>query len=136
MSRRRSTRLTVALVGSVGVIFAVGAATASASPSAALHGGTTIAAQVTGERSGQICRITAPGVDMPWRPVGSDGRVALDTGPVRGGRHEARVVCADPRLGDASVRTIGREEDVFTGHWAPAYEFLHHRHLEMLTPRG
>ncbi|RDI67512.1 hypothetical protein [Nocardia pseudobrasiliensis] len=136
MSRRRSTRLSVALIGSVGVVFAVGAATASASPSAALHGGATIAAHVTGERSGQVCRIAATGIEMPWRPVGSDGSVDLDTGPVRAGRHTARVVCEDPGIGDASQHSVGRAEEVFTGHWAPAFEFLHHHRLEVLTPRG
>ncbi|MGV9680909.1 hypothetical protein ACWDSJ_37040 [Nocardia sp. NPDC003482] len=136
MNRRRSTRVSMLLAGAVATIFAVGAATASASPSAAVHGGTTISAHVTGERAGQVCRIAAPGIDMPWRPVGRDGTVDLDTGPVPAGRHEARVVCEDPRVGDASVRTVGRVEDVFTGRWAPVFEFLHHHRLEVLTPRG
>ncbi|MCM6774647.1 hypothetical protein NDR87_13060 [Nocardia sp. CDC159] len=136
MSRPRRTRLSLALVGAMGVIFAVGAATASAAPSAALRGGTSIAAHVTGEQAGRVCRIASAGVDMPWRPVGSDGTVDLDTGPVHAGRHLARVVCEDPRVGAASVRTVGRAAEVVTGHWAPAFEFLHHHRLEVLTPRG
>ncbi len=71
---------------------------------------------------------------MPWRAVGGDGSVDLDTGPVGPGRHNAHVVCEDPRLGAASQRTVGKDEDVFTGHWAPAFEFLHHHRMEFLTP--
>ncbi|MCX4091134.1 hypothetical protein [Nocardia sp. alder85J] len=128
-------RITVGLGCAVGAVFVVGAATASATPSAAMHGGGTVTAHVTGERAGHVCRIAGAGIDMPWQSVGSGGTVDLDTGPVSGGRHEARVVCEDPNAGDASVRTVGREDDVFTGHWAPAFEFLHHHRLEFLTPR-
>jgi hypothetical protein len=134
VSRIRSTRLTAGIVGTVAVAFVVGAATASANPYAALRGGSTITAHVTQEKAGQVCRITAPGVDMPWRPVGAAGVVDLDTGPIHDGRHESRVVCEDPRIGAASLHEVGREEDVFTGHWAPAFEFLHHHRLEFLAP--
>ncbi|MBF6332062.1 hypothetical protein [Nocardia transvalensis] len=135
MTRPHSTRLTAVLVGGVGVLFAVGAATASASPSAALRGGATITAHVSGQKSGEVCRIVAAGVDMPWRPVGSGGTVDLDTGPVRAGRHAARVVCEDARIGDASAHAVGKQDEVFTGHWAPAFEFLHHHRVEVLAPR-
>ncbi|MEU6558454.1 hypothetical protein [Nocardia nova] len=133
-SRSRRTRIGAALAGAVGVVFVVGAATAAATPSVALRGGSTVTAHVTGERAGQVCRITAPGIDMPWRPVGIDGSVELDTGPVESGRHNAHVVCEDPRTGPASQHVVGKSEDVFTGHWAPAFEFLHHHRMEFLTP--
>jgi hypothetical protein len=135
VSRPRNTKLTAAVAGAVGIIFVVGAATASADPSAAVRGGSTITAHVSGERAGQVCRISAPGIDMPWRPVGAGGSVDLDAGPVPGGRHDTRVVCEDPRIGDASAHPIGKEEDVFTGQWAPAFEFLYHHRLEFLVPR-
>ncbi|NKY89537.1 hypothetical protein [Nocardia veterana] len=134
MSRIRRTRISAVLTGAVGVAFVVGAATAAATPSAALRGGATITAHVTGEKPGVQCRITASGVEMPWRTVGSDGSVDLDTGPVPSGRHAARVVCTDPRVGASDRHAVGKEEDVFTGHWAPAFEFLHHHRMEFLTP--
>ncbi|MBY8859517.1 hypothetical protein K7711_23820 [Nocardia sp. CA2R105] len=135
MSRAQHTRISVAAVGAVGVVFAVGAATASAAPSVDVHGGNTITAQVSGEKPGHSCRIAATGVETPWRPVSGDGTVRLDSGPVRHGRHDARVVCENPRVGAASVHTVGHEQDVFTGQWAPAFEFLQHHRLEFLTPR-
>ncbi|MFF0496998.1 hypothetical protein ACFYU5_11375 [Nocardia aobensis] len=134
MSRSRRTRIGAALAGAVGVAFVVGGATAAATPSVALRGGATITARVTGEKAGQTCRITGSGIDMPWRTVSSDGSVELDSGPVPSGRHNARVVCRDSRTGAASQHAVGKEEDVFTGHWAPAFEFLHHHRMEFLTP--
>ncbi len=121
------------MAGAVGLLFVVGAATASATPEAALRGGPTISAHVTGAKPGQACRIEAAGVDMPWRTVGADGSVVLDSGPVSRGRHDARVMCGGP--GGAAAHAVGKQEDVFTGRWAPAYEFLHHHRLEFLTPR-
>ncbi|MQY21900.1 hypothetical protein [Nocardia macrotermitis] len=135
MSRAQHTRISIAIVGAVGVVFAVGAATASASPSVDVHGGETITARVSGEKPGQSCRITATGIDMPWHAVAQDGTVSLDSGPVRQGRHDARVVCENPQVGASSAHTVGHEQDVFTGHWAPAFEFLQHHRLEFLTPR-
>ncbi|WP_067666591.1 hypothetical protein [Nocardia miyunensis] len=135
MSRAQNTRISIAAVGAVGVVFAVGAATASASPSVDVHGGNTITARVSGEKPGQSCRIAATGIEMPWRTVNSDGTVSLDSGPVRHGRHEARVVCENPRAGVSSAYTVGHEQDVFTGQWAPAFEFLQHHRLDFLTPR-
>ncbi|ATL68612.1 hypothetical protein [Nocardia terpenica] len=135
MTRARHTRLTAAVAGAVGVVFVVGAATASANPSAAVRGGTTITAHVSGEKPGQVCRIAALGLPMRWQPVDSGGAVDLDSGPVTSGRHAAQVVCENPTVGDVSAHEVGKEEDVFTGHWAPAYEFLHHHRLEFLTPR-
>jgi len=134
---QHTTRITAAVVGAAGVVLVVGAATASATPSVDLHGGgNTITAQVSGEKQGQSCRIAAAGIDMPWRPVGRDGTVQLVSGPVRQGRHDARIECENPRIGDASAHAVGREEDVFTGHWAPAFEFLAHHRLQFLAPRG
>ncbi|MCC3312751.1 hypothetical protein [Nocardia africana] len=135
MRRSRRTRIGAALAGAVGAAFIVGGATAAATPSVALRGGATVTARVTGEKAGQACRITGSDIDMPWRTVGSDGSVELDSGPVSSGRHTARVVCQDPRTGASSRHAVGKEEDVFTGHWAPAFEFLHHHRMEFLTPR-
>lgn len=132
----KTTRITAAVIGATGVVLIVGAATASATPSVDLHGGSTITARVSGEKQGQSCRIAAAGLDMPWRPVGRDGTVQLDSGPVRQGRHDARIECENPSVGAASVHPVGREEDVFTGHWAPAFEFLAHHRLQFLAPRS
>ncbi|MBU3065085.1 hypothetical protein KO481_26585 [Nocardia sp. NEAU-G5] len=132
---QHTTRITAAVVGATGVVLVVGAATASATPSADLRGGNTITAQVSGEKQGQSCRIAAAGIDMPWRAVGRDGTVQLDSGPVRQGRHDARIECENPRVGEASVHAVGHEEDVYTGHWAPAFEFLTHHRLQFLAPR-
>ncbi len=134
MSRSRRSRIGAALAGAVGVVFVVGAATAAATPSVALRGGSTVTAHVTGEKAGQSCRITGSGIDMPWRPVGKDGSVELDSGPVGSGRHNAHVICEDSHRGPASQYAVGKDEDVFTGHWAPAFEFLHHHRMEFLTP--
>lgn len=132
---QHTTRITAAVVGATGIVLVVGAATASATPSVDLHGGHTITAQVSGEKQGQSCRIAATGIDMPWRAVGHDGAVQLDSGPIRQGRHDARIECENPRVGETSVHAVGQEEDVYTGHWAPAFEFLAHHRLQFLTPR-
>ncbi len=121
-------RWSAALAGAVGIVVVVGAATASATPSAVVRGGPTITAHVTEAKQGQACRIEAPGVDMPWRAVGADGTVDLDTGPVAPGHHRARVTCEER---GAAAHPVGRQEDVFTGRWAPALEFLHHHRLEL-----
>lgn len=135
MSRSQHTRITAVVVGAAGVVLVVGAATASATPSVDVHGGNTITAQVSGEKPELSCRIAGAGIAMRWRAVGRDGTVQLDSGPVPQGRHDARIVCENPRIGQPSVHTVGHEEDVFTGHWAPAFEFLQHHRLEFLTPR-
>ncbi|MBO0853359.1 MAG: hypothetical protein J2P18_06280 [Nocardia sp.] len=137
MTRARRTRVGAAFGGAVGVVFIVGAATAAATPSASLRGGDTVTARVTGEKPGHTCRIDAAGIEMPWRTVGSDGSVELDSGQVAPGKHAARVVCETPRAESGEPvgeHTVGKEEDVFTGHWAPALEFLHHHRMEFLTP--
>ncbi|MFJ1456157.1 hypothetical protein [Nocardia sp. N2S4-5] len=133
MTRTKRTKLSAAVAGVVAAVFVIGAATASATPSAALHGGATVTAHVTEARAGQSCRIEGTGVAMPWHAVGADGTVDLDSGAVPPGRHRARVMCERP--GDATEYPVGRQEDVFTGRWSPAFEFLHHHRLEFLTPR-
>jgi hypothetical protein len=132
---QHTTRITAAVVGAAGVVLVVGAATASATPSVDLHGGSTITARVTGEKQGQSCRIAGAGIDMPWRAVGRDGTVRLDSGPVHQGRHDARIECENPRVGETSVHPVGHEQDVYTGHWAPAFDFLAHHRLQFLAPR-
>ncbi len=135
MGRSQHTKVTTVVVGAAASILVVGAATSSATPSVDVDGGATITAQVSGLEPGQACRIDAAGLEMPWRPVGRDGTVELNSGPVPQGRHDATIVCENPLAGKASVHTVGHEQDVFTGRWAPAYEFLQHHRLELLTPR-
>jgi hypothetical protein len=134
MSRPGRARLTAIAVGAAGAMVAVGAATASPTPQAQLHGGTGITARVTGERPGSECRIQAHGVNMPWQPVAADGAADLDTGKMPAGRYDAQVVCA-PTSSGLAARAVGRPEDVYTGRWAAADGFLHRYGLEFLTPR-
>ncbi len=134
MSRSKHTKVTTAVVVAAGGVLLVGASTASASPSADVHGGKTITAQVSGEKPGQSCRIDTHGIATAWQPVGRDGTVRLDSGPVPQGRHDAEILCENPTLGDASMHHVGHEQDVFTGRWAAAFEFLQHHRLEFLTP--
>ncbi|MBF6170264.1 hypothetical protein [Nocardia blacklockiae] len=128
MTRSQRTKLSAAVACAVGLVFAVGAATASASPSAVLRGGATVTAHVTEAKPGQACRIEGTGVGMPWRAVGADGTVDLNSGPVPPGRHRARVMCE--QQGGAGEHPVGRQEDVFTGRWSPVFEFLHHHRLD------
>ncbi|MQY25266.1 hypothetical protein NRB56_08220 [Nocardia sp. RB56] len=91
-----------------------GAGPAAASPVAVFRGDGAITAHVTGEHPGYRCQIAAHGVDGPWRPVGADGVVDLDSGPLPAGRHVVSVLCENRDRGDASVHTVARNTEVFT----------------------
>ncbi|MBF6176763.1 hypothetical protein [Nocardia blacklockiae] len=116
MTRPRSLALRIVLVaGSAAGLLAAGSGLATAAPTAAFQGGTTITAHVTGAKPGYDCQIAARDIDGPWRAVSADGVVDLDSGPVPAGPHRVRILCEDRKRGDVATHLVGREAEVRTG---------------------
>lgn len=89
-------------------------AVAQADPVATYQGGATITAHVSGELPGYQCQLAGHDISGPWRPVGTDGAVDLESGPLAAGRHTVTVLCENRRRGDATTHVVGRNAEVFT----------------------
>ncbi|MCX4094909.1 hypothetical protein [Nocardia sp. alder85J] len=111
---RRSVAPVAGALAALAATAVTGAGPAVAAPLATLRGGATITAHVIGERPGYRCQIAAHDVDGPWRPVGADGVVDLDSGRLPTGRHVVSVLCEDRGRGDGTVHTVARNTEVFT----------------------
>ncbi|MFE3222369.1 hypothetical protein [Nocardia sp. NPDC059228] len=129
MSRSLRARvLTVAVVGSLGTVLAVGAATdARGEPKAVIQGRTEVTALVTGEKPDNKCQIAASDISGPWGIVGPDGTVTLTLGAVHSNARKLRVICEDPKRGDASLHTVRSDRVTFDGLLSPIRQIMHNR---------
>ncbi|WP_157513892.1 hypothetical protein [Nocardia concava] len=128
MSRSTRTRLaTAAVVATLGTLLAAGAATATDEPKAVIHDRATVTARVTGEKPGNKCQIAAADVSGPWGTVGADGTVTLTLGSVRSDAKNLRVICEDPKRGDASLHTVRADRVNFDGILSPIRQIMHNR---------
>ncbi|MBB5911329.1 hypothetical protein BJY24_000196 [Nocardia transvalensis] len=115
MNRHRPVAIRVVLVvGATVGLLAAGSGPAGAAPAVTFGGGATVTAHVTGAKPGHDCQIAARDIDGPWQPVGLDGTVDLDSGPVRAGPHLVRVLCENRLRGDVATHSLGRETVVTT----------------------
>ncbi|MFD6353730.1 hypothetical protein KHQ06_02535 [Nocardia tengchongensis] len=129
MSRSLRNRvLTVAVVGSLGTLLAVGAATtANGEPRAVIQGRTEVTAHVTGEKPNNKCQIAGHDVSGPWGVVDADGTVTLTLGSAYHGGKRLRVICEDPKRGDASLHTVKSDRVAFDGLLSPIRQIMHNR---------
>ncbi|MVU79122.1 hypothetical protein GPX89_17955 [Nocardia sp. ET3-3] len=129
MSRSTRTRVaTVAVVGTLATLLAAGAATATDEPKAVIHGRADVTARVTGEKPGNKCQIAAADVSGPWGTVDTDGTVTLTLAAGRSnGKQKLRVICEDPKRGDASMHTVKSDRVSFDGILSPIRQIMHNR---------
>ncbi|WP_067703828.1 hypothetical protein [Nocardia jejuensis] len=127
MNRSLRTRITTAVVlGMIGTALAAGAAAADGQPKAVIQGRTAITAHVSGEKSGYKCQIAAADVSGPWGTVASDGTVDLTLGPHRSSK-TLRVICEDPKRGDASLHTVRADRVTYDGALSPLRQILNNK---------
>ncbi|APB01748.1 hypothetical protein [Nocardia seriolae] len=128
MARSLRTRIaTVAVVGTLGTLLAAGAATATDEPKAVIHDRAAVTARVTGEKPGNRCQIAGADVSGPWGTVGSDGTVTLTLGTAHGNGKKLRVICDDPKRGDASLHTVRSDRVSYDGILSPIRQIMHNR---------
>ncbi|WP_067712366.1 hypothetical protein [Nocardia yamanashiensis] len=125
MSRSLRTRITTAVVvGTLGTLLAAGAAAANGEPKAVIQGRTAVTAHVTGEKPGYKCQIAGKDVAGPWGIVESDGTVSLTLGGGRPKGKQLRVICEDPRRGDASLHTVRADRVTYDGALSPIRQII------------
>ncbi|MGV9838871.1 hypothetical protein ACWDUL_32365 [Nocardia niigatensis] len=124
----RARVLIVAAVGCLGTLLAVGAATdAHGEPRAVIQGRAEVTARVTGEKPDNKCQIAASDAGGPWSVVGADGTVTLTLGAVHSNARKLRVICEDPKRGDASLHTVRSDRVNFDGLLSPIRQIMHNR---------